>query len=79
MVTSQRPPSHRGPARWKVALITWLGLYPTVLLVSLLLSSLTESWPLALRLLVVTALVVPLMVYVVTPALTRLLAGWLRR
>jgi antibiotic biosynthesis monooxygenase (ABM) superfamily enzyme len=61
-----------------VALITWLGLYPTVLLVSLLLGGLTESWPLALRLLVVTALVVPLMVYVVTPALTRLLAGWLR-
>jgi antibiotic biosynthesis monooxygenase (ABM) superfamily enzyme len=36
-----------------------------------------ETWPLALRTLLVTVLLVPLVVYVILPLLNRVFRGWL--
>ena len=39
---------------------------------------LINDWPLPLRTLALTAFVVPIMVFVLLPALQRVFAGWLR-
>ncbi len=65
------------PPRWKVAVVTWLGIFPTVLLLFTLLGETIAPWPLPLRTLVITLLVVLIMTWVVAPQLTRLLKPWL--
>lgn len=63
--------------RWKVAVVTWLGICPTVWLLSLLLASPLASWPSLPRVMLLTALVVVAMTWWVAPALTRWMAPWL--
>jgi uncharacterized protein len=72
---SVRPP---GPVpRYKMAVIIWLAIYPALTITLVLLSPLLAPLPLVLRTLVVTALLVPIMVYVLLPAMQRLFAAWL--
>lgn len=65
------------PPRWKVAIVTWLGIFPTVYLLFLLLGSYLAPWSLFARILLLTAIVVPVMTWIVAPQLTRLLKPWL--
>lgn len=51
------------------AVITWLAIFPLVSVGMLLLAPISESWHPVLRALVLTAVVVPLAVYVVVPRL----------
>lgn len=75
---SARPPAQPGPPRYKVAVLTWIALYPTITLFSWLLTRLGPiDPPLPLRTLVLTALLVPAMVFLLVPALTRVLEPWL--
>ncbi|MBL8389231.1 MAG: antibiotic biosynthesis monooxygenase [Hydrogenophaga sp.] len=67
------------PPKWKVATVTWLGIFPTVLLLFLTVAPLLADWPLVPRTMLITALVVILMTWVVAPRLTRWMAGWLHR
>lgn len=69
----------RPPPRWKMAVLTWLALYPTLLLLTPLVAGYVEPLPPPMRTLVVTALVVPLMSFLLVPTLVRVFAGWLRR
>jgi antibiotic biosynthesis monooxygenase (ABM) superfamily enzyme len=55
----------------------WLAIYPTITLVLELSGPLIGDWPLPLRTLALTAVVVPLMVFVLLPLLQRAFAGWL--
>ncbi|WP_426004359.1 hypothetical protein ACPFL9_18240 [Paenarthrobacter sp. NyZ202] len=72
------PPSAAAPARPHIpsvhmrALITWLAIFPLVSIGMLALGPLMEPWHPVLRALLLTALVVPLAVYIVVP---RLMAG----
>lgn len=61
------------------ALITWLAIFPLVSVGMLLLAPISESWHPVLRALVLTAVVVPLAVYVVVPRLLRAHGALLRR
>jgi len=70
-------PKQLPPPKWKVAAVTWLGIFPTVYLLFFLLDELLAPWPLLPRLMLLTALVVGLMTWVVAPQLTRLLKPWL--
>jgi antibiotic biosynthesis monooxygenase (ABM) superfamily enzyme len=73
-------PKQVAPPRWKVAVVTWLGIFPTVYLLFLLLGGLLAPWPQLPqlpRLMLLTLLVVGLMTWVVAPQLTRLLKPWL--
>lgn len=73
-------PPLRRPNRHKMVLLTWLGIWPTITgVLALLLPALLERFPLPVVTLIVTALVVPLMGYVVMPLLLRLFAGWVHR
>lgn len=65
------------PPRWKVAVVTWLGIYPTVLFLFVTVAPWLDAWPLPLRTAVITCLVVVLMTWLVAPALTRWLRPWL--
>ena len=65
------------PPRWKVATVTWLGIFPTVLMLFLTIAPLMESWYLVPRVMVITVLVVLIMTWVVAPRLTRWLHPWL--
>ena len=65
------------PPRWKVAITTWLGIFPTVLLLFTLLGDTLAPWPLVPRVMVITMLVVLIMTWVVAPQLTRVLKPWL--
>ena len=54
------------------ALITWLAIFPLVTIGLYVLAPLAADWPVFLRALVLTIIVVPLSVYVVVPQLLRL-------
>jgi uncharacterized protein len=65
--------------RWKTAIVIALAIYPASLLVQLLLGSAVGSWPLPLRVLLTTLILVPFMVWAGVPWLTRRLDRWLHR
>jgi uncharacterized protein len=67
------------PRKWKMAVITLAALYPIVLLLVRGLRPLTEDWQLEVGLLLTIGLSVPLMTWVVMPALTKRLGSWLRQ
>jgi hypothetical protein len=70
-------PKQNPPPRWKVAVVTWLGICPTVYALFLLLGPLLAPWPLLPRVMLLTALVVLIMTWLVAPQLTQLLKPWL--
>lgn len=70
-------PAQPVPPRWKVAVVTWLGICPTVYVLFLIMGNLLASWWLFPRTVVLTLAVVALMTWVVAPQLTRLFRPWL--
>lgn len=69
--------SQPSPPRWKIAVVTWLGICPTVYVLFLLTGHLMGSWWLLPRTAVLTLAVVVLMTWVVAPQLTKLFRPWL--
>ena len=67
------------PPRWKVAIVSWIGIFPTVTLLFILLGDLLARWPLVPRVMCLTGLVVLIMTWVVAPQLTRWLRPWLHK
>lgn len=65
------------PPRWKIAVVTWLGIFPTVYLLFLLLGDILAPWSLLARIFLLTLLVVGIMTWGIAPRLTRLLSPWL--
>jgi antibiotic biosynthesis monooxygenase (ABM) superfamily enzyme len=71
---------HLPPNRHKLVLLTWVGIWPTITAVLwFLLPPLLVRFPLPIVTLLITAIVVPLMGYVVMPLLTSCCREWLRR
>lgn len=66
--TAQVPPA---PSTHRRAVITWVAIFPAVLGGQSILQPVTGDWPLVLRTLVLTLLVVPVAVYVLVPALMK--------
>jgi len=83
ITAAARPAGHsRRRGRWsraKLALLTWAGAYAVILLVLAVGGPAMARWPLAVRALVLSGLMVAAMTWVIGPAVTRLLRGWLRR
>jgi hypothetical protein len=69
---------HSGPPRTKLAL-SWVGAYAVILVVLAVGGPALAGWPLALRALVVSGLMVAAMTWVIVPVMTRLFRGWLAR
>lgn len=69
---------HALPPRWKMALAVLLGLYPTVMLLTLLVMPPADRYGLAVTMLVGNLVSVCLLQWVVMPALNGILSPWLR-
>lgn len=65
------------PRRWKMAVVTLLGVYPVSLLIGFLLSPQLRKLPLALNLFIVSTLIVACLTWVVMPRLARWFKPWL--
>jgi antibiotic biosynthesis monooxygenase (ABM) superfamily enzyme len=65
------------PPRYKMAVITWVTIFPLITLVVMATAPLLGSLPLVVRLAVTTGVTVSLMTWVVMPRVTRLLGRWL--
>lgn len=74
MSNSQHPPR---PPRYKLALLTWVGAYAVITLILQLLGPTMTDWPLAMRTLAISALMVAALTWLVIPTMTRLFRGWL--
>lgn len=72
-------PGHalRRPPTWKLAGATFLGVLPTALVLGELLAPRLASWPLLARAAAFNAAVVACLSWIVMPAVTRALHGWL--
>jgi antibiotic biosynthesis monooxygenase (ABM) superfamily enzyme len=73
------PPSRDTPPppRYKLVAITWLAIYPLITAVFFFLGDPLQRLPLGIRTLVVTAIIVPAMIYLVLPLMTPLFTRWL--
>jgi uncharacterized protein len=67
----------QAPPRHKMALLTWAGAWGLITLILWQVGPVTATWPLPLRTLVISVLMVLGLTWVVIPTLTRIFAGWL--
>jgi len=65
------------PPRYKMALVSWLAVFPLITAISTVLNNQLSHLSMVLRVLVVTAIAVPTMTYLLMPQMTRLFAWWL--
>lgn len=65
--------------KYKSTFITWLGIFPLVLLVSEIGGQNLAKMPLVLKSFVLTITVVPMMTYIAMPWLLKLFGGWMHR
>ena len=75
--TGSGAPIALAPPRWKMALVTWVGVDITALVLTYSLSLLMKSWPWGLAFLVFNAGVVAGLTWIVMPFLSRLFRPWL--
>lgn len=60
-------------------MLIWVAIYPSITLLSMLFGPQLQRIALPMRTLIMTALLVPLMVFVLLPALNKLFKPWLHR
>jgi antibiotic biosynthesis monooxygenase (ABM) superfamily enzyme len=65
------------PPRWKMAVATFLGVFPTATILSLTLGAAVRSWPFILSSIVFNAAMVALLTWIVMPLVTQCLHRWL--
>lgn len=70
-------PASMHPPRVRMAVVTWLGIFPTVSLFLWFVAPFLMPLPFLLRTAVLTALIVMTMTWVVMPRLTKLMRPWL--
>jgi uncharacterized protein len=70
-------PTTPPPPPYKMALVTWITIFPLITLVVVVLGPLLKDLALVPNLAITTALTVPIMTWLVMPRVTRLLRGWL--
>lgn len=70
-------PPHAAPPKWKTTLLSWGAIYVLVVAASYAMRAEGLNLPVPIGAFVLTAVVVPLVAYVVGPALGKLFRGWL--
>jgi len=69
---------HNPPPRWKMAVATYLGVFPVAMLLNVTLGPLIREWHFVARNAVFNAAVVTLLAWIVMPVVTKCLRGWLQ-
>lgn len=72
-----RPQMRLVPPKWKMAIVSWLTIFPTLTTFLLVTSPLLQHLHLVGRIFVNTLLIAPLMTWVLMPMMTRVLRPWL--
>ena len=72
-------PGSAHPPKWKMTIVSWLGIFPTVALLLFFVSPILADLPFMIRTAIFTAIVAILMSYVVMPRVSRWMAWWLKR
>jgi antibiotic biosynthesis monooxygenase (ABM) superfamily enzyme len=72
-----RPAQRATPQRYKIFLLTWLAIYPLITAILWLFGPFLSLFPLPVRTLILTGVLVYLMTYIVMPKLTKLFHRWL--
>jgi antibiotic biosynthesis monooxygenase (ABM) superfamily enzyme len=68
------------PKKWKMAILVWIAIYPTVTLIAMIFGEHFEKIkPLPLQTLASTLIVVPIAVFAVVPVLQKAMNGWLNK
>jgi len=68
------------PKKWKMAILIWIAIYPTVTLIALFFGEQVEKInPLPLRTLATSLVIVPIAVYALVPALQKMMYNWLNK
>jgi uncharacterized protein len=75
--TLPNKPLKASPPRYKMALVTWLGVFTTLAILSRLLAPFLSQLPVLLNQLIITGLVVTFLTYLIMPRLTQLFRQWL--
>lgn len=75
--TLSSKPLKSPPPRYKMALVTWLGVFIPLVVISRLLAPLLSGLPVLLNQLITTGLMVVLLTYLIMPRLTQLFRKWL--
>ena len=65
------------PKKWKMAVLVWLVIYPSISSISLLLGSWLNELPILMRTFVMSIVLVPFMIFVAMPQITNLFNKWL--
>lgn len=66
------------PPRWKMAIVTWMGVNLAVYVFSNAIPTVIPGMPMLLSLLLVNAFVVASLTWILMPMLTKIFDGWLR-
>ncbi|WP_344661103.1 hypothetical protein [Catenulispora subtropica] len=76
-------PAVEAPSVHRRVFLQWLAVYPSITVANLLVGPFVKPWPVAVRMLVITLMVVPATGYVLVPRLleadARLTRAWRRR
>lgn len=67
----------QGPPKWKMAIITWIAVYPMVIMLLYFYGALFPLLALPLKVLFVTLTLVPLLTWFLMPSLTKLFKSWI--
>lgn len=67
------------PPRWKMAIATFMGVFPVAILLNLTVGPIIRSLPFLISNAIFNACVVALLTWVVMPFVTRMLKSWLRK
>jgi antibiotic biosynthesis monooxygenase (ABM) superfamily enzyme len=67
------------PAKYKMAILIWIAIYPTINILFLLLGKPLEAFPMYIKTLVMTLIMVPAMVFIFLPFLTKTFKNWLAK
>jgi len=72
-------PATAHPPRWRMTVVSWLGIFPTVTLLLWGVSPVLASLPFLIRTAIFTMLVAIAMSYLVMPRVSRWMSWWLRK
>lgn len=70
--------STKRPPRYKLFLLTWLGIYPLITFIFYFFGKFLNLLPLPIRTLILTGILVYLMTYWVMPMLMKIFRSWLK-
>ena len=69
--------NHQQPPRWKMAVVTWMAIFPLATLAIWLLMPVLGALPFVLRMALITFIVVGVMYYLVMPRMLQAMKWWL--